>query len=141
VEQYPGAAVAAMSWLVGAVTQIVLLGTGTPAADPERSGPATAVVADDTPYLVDFGPGVVPRSCPALQSRQPKPLACHQPCTTGRTTVAQDLSLRESLRRWIESPETQLSWSEETMGSRQAPLPNTPAGMTDPKGLGIRCPH
>ena len=36
-------------------TQVVLLGTGTPPADPDRSGPATAVVVNGTPYLVDFG--------------------------------------------------------------------------------------
>ena len=42
-------------------TQIVLLGTGTPSPDPERSGPATAVVVNGTPYLIDFGPGVVRR--------------------------------------------------------------------------------
>lgn len=39
-------------------TQIVLLGTGTPGADPDRSGPATAIIVDDIPYVVDFGPGV-----------------------------------------------------------------------------------
>lgn len=54
-----------MSWLVAAVTQVVLLGTGTPAPDPERSGPATAVIVDDTPYLVDFGTGVVRRASAA----------------------------------------------------------------------------
>ena len=43
-------------------TQIVLLGTGNPAPDPERSGPATAIVVNDTPYLVDFGAGVVRRA-------------------------------------------------------------------------------
>lgn len=43
-------------------TQVVMLGTGTPNADPERSGPAVAVVVNDTPYLVDFGPGVVRRA-------------------------------------------------------------------------------
>jgi ribonuclease BN (tRNA processing enzyme) len=42
-------------------TQIVLLGTGTPSPDPERSGAATAVVVNGTPYLFDFGPGVVRR--------------------------------------------------------------------------------
>ena len=47
-------------------TQIVLLGTGTPAADPDRSGPATAIVVDDIPYLVDFGPGVVRRAASAV---------------------------------------------------------------------------
>lgn len=47
-------------------TQIVLLGTGTPGPDPDRSGPATAIVVDDTPYLVDFGPGVVRRAAGAV---------------------------------------------------------------------------
>ena len=46
-------------------TRIVFLGTGTPIADPERSGPAVAIVVDDTPYLVDFGPGVVRRAVEA----------------------------------------------------------------------------
>lgn len=46
-------------------TQIVLLGTGTPNADPERSGPGVAIVVNDTPYLVDFGPGVVRRAAAA----------------------------------------------------------------------------
>jgi ribonuclease BN (tRNA processing enzyme) len=43
-------------------TQIVLLGTGTPGWDPDRSGPATTIVVNGTPYLVDFGPGVVRRA-------------------------------------------------------------------------------
>ena len=43
-------------------TKIVLLGTGTPNAEPDRSGPSVAVIADGTPYLVDFGPGVVRRA-------------------------------------------------------------------------------
>jgi ribonuclease BN (tRNA processing enzyme) len=45
--------------------QIVLLGTGTPRADPQRSGPATAIVVNDTPYLVDAGPGIVRRAAAA----------------------------------------------------------------------------
>lgn len=52
---------------VGPQTQIVLLGTGTPSPDPERSGPATAIVVNGTPYLVDFGPGVVRRAVAAQQ--------------------------------------------------------------------------
>jgi ribonuclease BN (tRNA processing enzyme) len=48
-------------------TRIVLLGTGTPSPDPERSGPATAVVVNGTPYLIDFGPGVVRRIAAAAQ--------------------------------------------------------------------------
>jgi ribonuclease BN (tRNA processing enzyme) len=46
-------------------TQVVLLGTGTPRADPQRSGPATAIVVNDTPYLVDAGPGIVRRAAAA----------------------------------------------------------------------------
>jgi ribonuclease BN (tRNA processing enzyme) len=46
-------------------TQLVLLGTGTPNADPDRFGPAVAVIVDDVPYLVDFGPGVVRRAAAA----------------------------------------------------------------------------
>ena len=48
-------------------TRIVLLGTGTPSPDPDRSGPATAIVVDGTPYLIDFGPGVVRRVAAAQQ--------------------------------------------------------------------------
>ena len=50
-------------------TQVVLLGTGTPPADPDRSGPATAVVVNDTPYLVDAGAGVVRRAKSAVVDR------------------------------------------------------------------------
>lgn len=49
-------------------TQIVLLGTGTPNAEPDRWGPAVAVVVDDTPYLIDLGPGVVRRAAAAHQA-------------------------------------------------------------------------
>lgn len=44
------------------VTKVVLLGTGTPIPDPQRSGPAVAIVVNDTPYIVDFGPGVIRRA-------------------------------------------------------------------------------
>ena len=47
--------------------RIVLLGTGTPNADPDRSGPSVAIVVNDTPYLIDFGPGVVRRAAAAFQ--------------------------------------------------------------------------
>jgi ribonuclease BN (tRNA processing enzyme) len=49
----------------GARTQLVMLGTGTPLADPERSGPAMAVVVNSAAYLVDCGPGVVRRAAAA----------------------------------------------------------------------------
>jgi ribonuclease BN (tRNA processing enzyme) len=53
---------AANGW---AQTKLVLLGTGTPIADPDRSGPAVAVVVNGTTYLVDCGPGVVRRAVAA----------------------------------------------------------------------------
>jgi ribonuclease BN (tRNA processing enzyme) len=46
-------------------TQIVLLGTGTPAPDPEHSGPSTAIVVNGSPYLVDFGAGIVRQAAAA----------------------------------------------------------------------------
>ena len=46
-------------------TQLVMLGTGTPNADPDRYGPAVAVVVGDASYLVDFGIGVVRRAAAA----------------------------------------------------------------------------
>ncbi len=60
-------AVSAQEYREASGTKLVLLGTGTPNADPERSGPAVAVVVGDTPYLVDFGPGVVRRAAAAAR--------------------------------------------------------------------------
>jgi ribonuclease BN (tRNA processing enzyme) len=48
-------------------TQIIMLGTGCPLPDPSRSGPATAIIVNDTPYLIDFGPGVVRRAAAAYE--------------------------------------------------------------------------
>src|SRR5690348_782765 len=45
--------------------RVVLLGTGTPIPDPERSGPALAIVVNGASYLVDAGPGVVRRAVAA----------------------------------------------------------------------------
>jgi ribonuclease Z len=56
-------------------SQIVLLGTGTPAADPDRSGPATAIVVNGTPYIVDAGPGIVRRAAGAVRDRNVTALA------------------------------------------------------------------
>lgn len=50
-------------------TQVVLLGTGTPPADPDRSGPATAIVVNGAAYLVDMGAGVVRRAKAAVADR------------------------------------------------------------------------
>src|SRR6186713_1084642 len=43
-------------------TRVVLIGTGTPGIDPDRSGPCTAIVVNDTAYIVDMGPGLVRRA-------------------------------------------------------------------------------
>ena len=48
-------------------TQIVMLGTGNPSADPERSGPSVAIVVNGQPYIVDCGPGVVRRASAAFR--------------------------------------------------------------------------
>jgi ribonuclease BN (tRNA processing enzyme) len=50
-----------------ATTRVVMLGTGTPNADAERSGPAVAVVRSGTAYLVDAGPGIVRRAAAAAR--------------------------------------------------------------------------
>lgn len=58
-------------------TRVVMLGTGSPNNDPDRSGPSVAIVVGNDAYLVDAGPGVVRRaalaertdSLPALDVR------------------------------------------------------------------------
>jgi ribonuclease BN (tRNA processing enzyme) len=50
-------------------TQVVLLGTGNPFPDPDRSGPATAIVVNGSAYLVDFGAGVVRQAKAAMFDR------------------------------------------------------------------------
>jgi ribonuclease BN (tRNA processing enzyme) len=52
-------------------SQVVMLGTGTPNPDPDRSGPALAVVAGGTAYLVDAGPGLVRRAAAAARAGLP----------------------------------------------------------------------
>ncbi len=58
---------------------MILLGTGTPNAEPDRAGSALAIVVDGVPYLVDAGPGVVRRANEAfqrgVQGLEPKRLA------------------------------------------------------------------
>jgi len=48
-------------------TKLVMLGTGTPFADPDRFGSAVVVLVDSTPYLFDAGVGVVRRWAQALR--------------------------------------------------------------------------
>ncbi len=53
---------------VGAQTSVVMLGTGTPNADPDRSGPAVSVVRNGRAYLIDAGPGIVRRAAAAQRA-------------------------------------------------------------------------
>ena len=62
-------------------TKLVLLGTGSPFADPTKSGPSLAIVVNNTSYIVDCGPGVVRRAVeasklgfPSLEASQLKTL-------------------------------------------------------------------
>jgi ribonuclease BN (tRNA processing enzyme) len=64
-----------------ATKKLVLLGTGTPFADPNKSGPSLAIVVNNTSYIVDCGPGVVRRAAeasklgfPSLEASQLKTL-------------------------------------------------------------------
>ena len=49
-------------------TQLVLLGTGNPNPDPLHSGPSAAIIVNETPYIIDFGPGLI-RQAAALTPR------------------------------------------------------------------------
>jgi len=63
----PGAAAERDSTAGAAATRVVLLGTGSPNPDPERSGPAVAVVVRGKAYLFDCGTGVVRRAAAAAR--------------------------------------------------------------------------
>jgi ribonuclease BN (tRNA processing enzyme) len=49
-------------------TRVVMLGSGTPNADPDHSGPAVAIVVGSAVYLVDAGPGIVRRAALAAKT-------------------------------------------------------------------------
>lgn len=51
--------------------EVVVLGSGTPIPDPERFGPAVAVIVNGHSYLVDCGPGVVRRAAAARRAGVP----------------------------------------------------------------------
>lgn len=57
---------------------VVMLGTGTPNSDPDRSGPAVAVVVGDQAYLVDAGPGIVRRAASAASEHDLPALATNR---------------------------------------------------------------
>ncbi len=49
-------------------TKLVLLGTGTPITNADRSGPSLAIVVNNASYIVDCGPGVVRRAAAASEN-------------------------------------------------------------------------
>ena len=106
-------------------TQIVLLGTGNPAANPDRSGPATAIVVNGTPYLVDFGPGVVRRAAAAVRDRG--------------VTSLQPTNLHVAFATHLHSDHTlgfpDLIFSPWTLGRR------VPLEVYGPKGIGAMAQH
>jgi ribonuclease Z len=108
-----------------AQTKVVLLGTGTPAANPDRSGPATAIVVNDNAYLVDFGPGVVRRASAAA--------------TTRGIAALQPTRLRVAFVTHLHSDHTvgypDLIFSPWTLGRR------TPLEVYGPKGLKAMTDH
>jgi ribonuclease Z len=106
-------------------TKVVLLGTGNPAADPDRSGPATAIVVNGTPYLVDFGPGVVRRAKAAVIDRG--------------ITALEPTNLRVAFATHLHSDHTvgypDLIFSPWTLGRR------TPIEVYGPTGIAAMTTH
>jgi ribonuclease BN (tRNA processing enzyme) len=106
-------------------TKVVLLGTGTPGPIPDRSGPATAIVVNDTAYLVDFGPGVIRRANAAAIS-------------TGLTAL-QPTRLRVVFTTHLHSDHTvgypDLIFTPWTVGRR------VPLEVYGPKGLSAMTDH
>lgn len=46
-------------------SKVILLGTGTPNPDVDKSGPSVAITVDESVYIIDFGTGVVRRAAKA----------------------------------------------------------------------------
>ncbi|WP_420428978.1 MBL fold metallo-hydrolase [Kordiimonas sp.] len=70
--------------------QLVMLGTGTPNADPGRSGPAVAVVVGDRSFIFDAGPGIVRRAAAASQKHNIPALGADQLRTAFLTHLHSD---------------------------------------------------
>lgn len=106
-------------------TKVVLLGTGTPAPTPDRSGPATAIVVNDTAYLIDVGPGIVRRASAAA--------------TTRGITALQPANLRVAFVTHLHSDHTvgypDLIFSPWTLGRR------VPLDVYGPKGIKAMTDH
>jgi ribonuclease BN (tRNA processing enzyme) len=55
------------------MTKLILLGTGNPNPSPAQSGCSLALLVNQTPYIIDFGPGLI-RKAAALTARYEGPL-------------------------------------------------------------------
>ncbi len=55
------------------ITKLILLGTGNPNPSPAQSGCSLALLVNQTPYIIDFGPGLI-RKAAALTPRYDGPL-------------------------------------------------------------------
>lgn len=52
--------------------KVVILGTGTPMSNPDRSGPGVAIIAGGKAYIVDSGAGIVRRAIAASRNGTPE---------------------------------------------------------------------
>ena len=53
-------------------TKVVILGSGHPAPDPDRQGPALAILVNGSAYLVDAGSGIVRQATAAAKNGYPE---------------------------------------------------------------------
>lgn len=73
--------------------RLVILGTGTPNADPDRSGPALAIVKNGRAYLFDAGPGIVRRASAAARQHNMEALGAAHLDTVFLTHLHSDHTL------------------------------------------------
>lgn len=59
-------------------SKVILLGTGTPNPDPNHSGCSVAITVNETPYIIDFGPGLI-RQAAALSPTYGGPIPALEP--------------------------------------------------------------
>ena len=85
----------------GTRTLVVALGTGHPGPNPNRFGPATAIIVDDTSYIVDAGEGVCISSAPVGDWLTAVSVTCDHPPHQREGLLPDSVArwLRESMRR------------------------------------------
>ena len=128
----------AQSAAVSARTRVVMLGTGTPLPDPDRFGPAVVVLVDSTPYLFDFGVGVVRRWAAALRAgvAAPGPASLH---TAFVTHLHSDHTL--GYAELIFTTWTVAQGAAGVGGAQAAARARPPLEVYGPPGLGAMTTH